>query len=398
MATLQDWTEEELRAAVDAYMAMLADEAAGREVNKTSWRNGLRTGALSQRSDGAVEYRMQNISHVLERMGRDRIAGYPPAANVGNAVAEKIEQIIDELAPPLRVGDIASTLDQVMGVKAVFGPMSSYLLCFGGRGTPQNERQYYSVPAGVADRALKRPYVIAIGGGSRVREGYKGRVLNLVRVGNVFGPTRRLAADATEAERLAQWPVAIVCRDVWQFVGNPHLIEDLGMQDRRILEGAQDGIIRPLEKLEPLWFALRDWPIKSVALPPAANFYDSGTPTRVGTTLPTIPGGSKSEEGKRIWDLQYRAERDPRLSRDAKRLNQAKFGVPTCEACNFQNDDSAMFDAHHPTPLAAGSRTTHAEHLQILCPTCHRRAHRGPDRLQPFSLHELCDWVRAGRR
>jgi 5-methylcytosine-specific restriction enzyme A len=55
-----------------------------------------------------------------------------------------------------------------------------------------------------------------------------------------------------------------------------------------------------------------------------------------------------------------------------------------------------MFDAHHPAPLAVGKRVTLPEHLQILCPTCHRRAHR-KGRVQPFSLLELQAWVRAGR-
>lgn len=37
------------------------------------------------RAKGSIEFRMQNISTVLTRMGLDRIEGYKPAKNVGPA-------------------------------------------------------------------------------------------------------------------------------------------------------------------------------------------------------------------------------------------------------------------------------------------------------------------------
>jgi hypothetical protein len=204
--------------------------------------------------------------------------------------------------------------------------------------------------------------------------------------------------DPNEVERLSQWPVAVVLHDVWRFVGDPHLVDDLGMEDRKILAGAQDGIIRePLEKLSALWAALKDRQVEPAALPPPANFYDSGAPVLVGTKLPTIPSDLAAEEGKLLWSKQYRVERDPALSREAKRLNAAKFGIYTCEACDFKHQDGAMFDAHHPTPLAIGVRKTFSKHLEVLCPTCHRRAHLSGDRLRPFTVQQLREWVSAWR-
>lgn len=303
-----EWSEAELRPVVSAYLTMLEDERAGRPINKAARRAQLRSGTLSKRTDGAIEYRMQNISYVLERMGRARIQGYLPAANVGSRTESKIAEIIADLEgasqPIKRLSDVVQSTDRLMGVKAVFGPISSHVLCFGGRGNPANATQYYSVAAGAASRAVERPFVIAIGGGKNVGAGYKGRVLNLARLSTVYGPTARLIPDPVEVARLAQWPVAIAVHDVWRFVGNPHLVDDLAMPDRKILAGAQDGIIRPIDKLESLWSALQSRAIQQVILPSPANFYDDNSPRLVGTELPNIPAAKQAEEGKRVWKLQ----------------------------------------------------------------------------------------------
>lgn len=284
-----------------------------------------------------------------------------------------------------------------MGVKAVFGALNSHLLCFGGRGDPA-QSSYYSVARSAANRAVERPFVLAVGGGAHVRDNLGGKVLNLARVSSVFGATSQLCGDPGEVRRLAQWPVAVVLHDVWRIVGFPHLVADLGMPDRTILAAAMDGIVRPAGKIEELWRALADWDIEPCSLPLPANFYDSGKPGLVVGRLPLLRGGSSSEEGRRLFKLQSEIERNSAVSREAKRLNCiANGGKVTCEACRFSHTDGGMFDAHHPVPLSAGIRTTLAEHLIVLCPTCHRRAHRKEDKLLPYTLLELQDWVERGR-
>ncbi|QDP20020.1 hypothetical protein FMM02_08665 [Sphingomonas xanthus] len=243
---MAEWTEQELRASVDAYLLMLTDELAGRAYSKTEVRKQLLAGALRNRSSGSIEYRMQNISSVLRGMKRPWIEGYKPARNVGEATAARIRRHIVEL-------------DQ------------------------------------------------------------------------------RAATDPTNA-----------------------------------LEGAV-----PLPERQ----------MKPGNTPPQS-------PSEPALTLP--PGGDRGEEGQRIFQLQAEVERDPKLRKEARRLNVQKYGQITCEACLFGHSDPAMFDVHHPTPLAIGVRTTHAEHLLVLCPTCHRRAHR-KSKLDPFTLLELRDWVAAGR-
>ncbi|TYC78783.1 hypothetical protein [Novosphingobium sp. BW1] len=295
------------------------------------------------------------------------------------------------------VRDIVPDAEQIMGCKAVFGAISSHILCFAKRGDRANPKRFYMLPAGVARRAVGRPFIIAIGGGRSVRDGLGGRVLNVARASTVHGDTATLLDDPTEIERLSRWPVAIALNDVWRLQGYPRLVEDLGMPDRRMLEGAVDSVIRHDDRVAMLWERIADWTVELATLPAPANFFDTGVPTLVsGGLRPTVPDGAGSVEGNRVWRLQRDIERDEKVSRDAKVLSAARHGKPTCEACGFAHDDFAMLDAHHPNPLASGVRKTLPNHLVILCPTCHRRAHCN-DRLMPFTLPELREWFARGR-
>ena len=396
-----EWTDDELRAAIQTYFQMLELELREEPYSKTEFRRRLIAEQLPSRSEGSVEFRMQNISEVLQKLNEPWIIGYKPAEHVGPVVEERIRRIISdersrEQLQTLLFQDVCPTLQSIQGVKAVFGPISSYVLCFAGRGDPNSTSFYYQAE-NAARSAVERPFIITIGGGEEVRPDADGRIVSFARVGTVFGPTKLLLEDEAETNRLARWPVSVNLLEVWHFDGKPHLVHDLGMPDRTILGGSQDGIIRPLEKMVALWEALRDWPVRLASLPPPANFYDSGRPQRAMTKLPIIPSRKKAEEGDRIWRLQQEVERDAGLRAAAKRLNFHRHGQYTCEACEYASSDGGMFDAHHATPLSIGRRITRTEHLQILCPTCHRRAHRSPDKLKPYTLSELRSWVDMGR-
>jgi len=89
----ENWSDEELEAAVVAYLDMLGKQNRSESfVKKQAYR------ALSQRfpsrSESSFEYRMQNISYVLAEMGRTHLTGLLPAKNVGTRTAEKIEKLI----------------------------------------------------------------------------------------------------------------------------------------------------------------------------------------------------------------------------------------------------------------------------------------------------------------
>ncbi|WP_300626783.1 HNH endonuclease [Pseudomonas sp.] len=89
-----DWSDAELAAAVEAYLKMLACEQSSQPFNKALENRLLREGPVAGRAKGSVEFRMQNISTVLVRMGRERIEGYKPAKNVGSGVEQRIRHAL----------------------------------------------------------------------------------------------------------------------------------------------------------------------------------------------------------------------------------------------------------------------------------------------------------------
>lgn len=91
-----DWTDEELSAAVAAYMTMLRCELAGMPYVKSKVNTALRAGPLSARTKGSIEFRMQNISATLYHLRLPHIAGYLPAKNVGTGVKDRISAVLND--------------------------------------------------------------------------------------------------------------------------------------------------------------------------------------------------------------------------------------------------------------------------------------------------------------
>ncbi len=89
------WTEEELRAAVLAYTEMQRKERNEERVVKAAIYREL--SARYGRSPKAFELRMQNISSVLDRMGRSWIAGLKPRGHSGSGIEAVIERLINDL-------------------------------------------------------------------------------------------------------------------------------------------------------------------------------------------------------------------------------------------------------------------------------------------------------------
>ena len=77
------WTKKELDACVRTYLWLRESEESDHTPHKKNVRSALRAGPLKDRSDGSVEYRMQNISSVLQSRGENWVIGYKPADNVG---------------------------------------------------------------------------------------------------------------------------------------------------------------------------------------------------------------------------------------------------------------------------------------------------------------------------
>lgn len=94
--TGEDWSLDELRAAVQAYLEMQRKERERTPFAKKQYYEEL--SKQFGRSTGAFEYRMQNISYVLSLMGRDWLTGLKPAKNVGKRTAVQIEALVLEIS------------------------------------------------------------------------------------------------------------------------------------------------------------------------------------------------------------------------------------------------------------------------------------------------------------
>ncbi|WP_166219013.1 HNH endonuclease [Pseudomonas atagonensis] len=88
------WSDEELEASVDAYLKMFALEQQKQPFKKADENRLLREGPLNKRSASSVEYRMQNISAVMEQLGQQRITGYVSAKNLGSGVSKRIKEFL----------------------------------------------------------------------------------------------------------------------------------------------------------------------------------------------------------------------------------------------------------------------------------------------------------------
>jgi 5-methylcytosine-specific restriction enzyme A len=95
MAANKEWSKAELKASVDAYLQMLKWESQGVRYTKSKVNADLRAGPLHARTKGSIEFRMQNISAVMQDLGRSWIKGYKPAQNVGDRVKANIKLFVE---------------------------------------------------------------------------------------------------------------------------------------------------------------------------------------------------------------------------------------------------------------------------------------------------------------
>ena len=103
------------------------------------------------------------------------------------------------------IEEIAGNLDSIMGVKAVWGRSSEPIIGFGSRGDERTKgRAYFSQARLTAEKAVKRPYLITIGGGKHVPAELSGRAIELARATGVYGKTKAFIQNPAHYERLQQ--------------------------------------------------------------------------------------------------------------------------------------------------------------------------------------------------
>ena len=84
------WTDAEFLSAIATYGRMLRAEARGIPLQKSDVIGQLVTDL--GRTKSSIDYRMRNISAVLDELGRDWIDGYKPMRNYPRRLRELIER------------------------------------------------------------------------------------------------------------------------------------------------------------------------------------------------------------------------------------------------------------------------------------------------------------------
>lgn len=88
----RNWNNDELDLIVADYFAMLNDEATGKSYSKAQHNRSLQSHI--DRTEGSIEFKHQNISAVLLKLGLPRITGYLPAANFQKAIIPAIDRYL----------------------------------------------------------------------------------------------------------------------------------------------------------------------------------------------------------------------------------------------------------------------------------------------------------------
>lgn len=100
-----DWTAREIDLIVADYFDMLRMELRGEPFVKAQRNAALQE--LTRRSRGSIEFKHQNISAVLLRLGMPWIEGYKPMANFQRALIDGVERRIEADPATLLVPDKA---------------------------------------------------------------------------------------------------------------------------------------------------------------------------------------------------------------------------------------------------------------------------------------------------
>jgi hypothetical protein len=96
--TGENWTAAEVRATVESYFEMLNLELGQKAFKKSDHRARLME-RVPGRSKASLEFKLQNISAVLDEQGLPWIKGYKPASNYQALLAEEVRRFLDDATP-----------------------------------------------------------------------------------------------------------------------------------------------------------------------------------------------------------------------------------------------------------------------------------------------------------
>src|SRR5690554_8096402 len=86
---MSPWSGIEVELIVADYFSMLSKELSGKQYKKSEHRRSL-LALLKDRSEGSIEFKHQNISAVLIKLGQPYIKGYLPRYNYQRMLEDKV--------------------------------------------------------------------------------------------------------------------------------------------------------------------------------------------------------------------------------------------------------------------------------------------------------------------
>lgn len=278
----------------------------------------------------------------------------------------------------IKFQELVSGPAQVMGVTAVFGTPRISMTCVSDE----------NAAAKIASRAIGQPYIVAVASGSARNKDDSGRAVAVLRASGAYGRTDDFIKQEIPDFDKGRWPYGVILSEVYQIIGQPHLVNDLQMPGPHILSSQRVGVSNSPEKSERIWSALKDTKLElRIDLTPPIGFIEPEAVALINTDTKFFDPGS--QEGMAKWAINKSIERSRHLRK--QKLDECRTsngGVLRCECCGFSDTLGSVFDVHHLNPLCRGSRITFLNELVIVCPTCHRLMHTKSQRLTPLSVEE----------
>ncbi|UYO56248.1 DUF3883 domain-containing protein [Rhodopseudomonas palustris] len=102
---------------------MMAEKSAGRPINQEQHHREIQ--AVTGRTNGAVQYKLCNVSAVLDDLGVPWMKGYTPYNNYQDALAKAVEQHLIQTAPEKLLGPSIAPVLAPDGLPIVVAPPSA---------------------------------------------------------------------------------------------------------------------------------------------------------------------------------------------------------------------------------------------------------------------------------
>jgi hypothetical protein len=377
-----DWTDGELSAAVEAYLQMLGLEQDGRPYSKAVVVRGLMAGPLIERK--SIDFRLQNISYVLQSMGRPWIAGYKPLKNTGARVETTLRKIILALsgtnsAPmPILPPPAPSNPDRKL-------PPTGYWMFVCNRKTWDGEgwlqtgetdllyrvSEHNASELQVGDLGVLR---LNAASGTKKRPAKPAAVYALLEV---MGPPalqsdpdgRAYSDPAVSAEIAWRAPVRIMA----DLSTKPVVVDEFpDTEDFKFLKSPLPTSTMPLSRRAySAIFDLADVETGDISIQRLAQHVS----------------GVQRIEGNAAYDPKQRSRISKYIERGSIGAKVKAFRNGRCQICAYLGGDPVAFlkkggepyaEAHHVFPVAKlkpGSLA--ATNIMVLCPNHHREAHHG---------------------